>query len=195
MLNNTLQGTFSNIGFIMGGTPEFLTDNIRGLYSYEALKSRLSENSFSKQLGVTDYNSVVLRLASLTKEELYLLLTNLRHVFASGNEEKYLVPDEALLAFLHHCSNKIGESYFRTPRTTIKSFLDLLSILEQYPNYKWSDMISSMEVQKDVEPSQVSNMVVPSLMDTTLEVPHVRNVAGTAPQKSSADDAFANFSL
>lgn len=195
MLNNTLQGSFSNIGFIMGGTPEFLTDNIRGLYSYEALKSRLSENSFSKQLGVTDYNSVVLRLASLTKEELYLLLTNLRHVFASGNEEKYLVPDEALLAFLHHCSNKIGESYFRTPRTTIKSFLDLLSILEQYPNYKWSDMISSMEVQKDVEPSQVSNMVVPSLMDTTLEVPHVRNVAGTAPQKSSADDAFANFSL
>ena len=195
MLNNTLQGSFSNIGFIMGGTPEFLTDNIRGLYSYEALKSRLSENSFSKQLGVTDYNSVVLRLASLTKEELYLLLTNLRHVFASGNEEKYLVPDEALLAFLHHCSNKIGESYFRTPRTTIKSFLDLLSILEQYPNYKWSDMISSMEVQKDVEPSQVSNMVVSSLMDTTLEVPHVRNVAGTAPQKSSADDAFANFSL
>ena len=195
MLNNTLQGSFSNIGFIMGGTPEFLTDNIRGLYSYEALKSRLSENSFSKQLGVTDYNSVVLRLASLTKEELYLLLTNLRHVFASGNEEKYLVPDEALLAFLHHCSNKIGESYFRTPRTTIKSFLDLLSILEQYPNYKWSDMISSMEVQKDVEPSQVSNMVVPSLMDTTLEVPHVRNVAGTAPQKSSVDDAFANFSL
>ena len=195
MLNSTLQGSFSNIGFIMGGTPEFLTDNIRGLYSYEALKSRLSENSFSKQLGVTDYNSVVLRLASLTKEELYLLLTNLRHVFASGNEEKYLVPDEALLAFLHHCSNKIGESYFRTPRTTIKSFLDLLSILEQYPNYKWSDMISSMEVQKDVEPSQVSNMVVPSLMDTTLEVPHVRNVAGTAPQKSSVDDAFANFSL
>lgn len=195
MLNNTLQGSFSNIGFIMGGTPEFLTDNIRGLYSYEALKSRLSENSFSKQLGVTDYNSVVLRLASLTKEELYLLLTNLRHVFASGNEEKYLVPDEALLAFLHHCSNKIGESYFRTPRTTIKSFLDLLSILEQYPNYKWSDMINSMEVQKDVEPSQVSNMVVSSLMDTTLEVPHVRNVAGTAPQKSSVDDAFANFSL
>lgn len=195
MLNNTLQGSFSNIGFIMGGTPEFLTDNIRGLYSYEALKSRLSENSFSKQLGVTDYNSVVLRLASLTKEELYLLLTNLRHVFASGKEEKYLVPDEALLAFLHHCSNKIGESYFRTPRTTIKSFLDLLSILEQYPNYKWSDMISSMEVQKDVEPSQVSNMVVSSLMDMTLEVPHVRNVAGTAPQKSSVDDAFANFSL
>ena len=159
MLNNTLQGTFSNIGFILGGTSEFLTDNIRGLYSYEALKSRLCENSFSKQLGVTDYNSVVLRLSSLTKEELYLLLVNLRHVFAGGNEEKYLVPDEALIAFLHHCANKIGESYFRTPRTTIRSFLDLLSVLEQYPNYKWNDIIASVDVQQDIEPSQVKNIL------------------------------------
>lgn len=179
MLNNTLQGTFSNIGFIMGGTPEFLTDNIRGLYSYEALKSRLSENSFSKQLGVTDYNSVVLRLSSLTKEELYLLLVNLRHVFASGNEEKYLVPDEALIAFLHHCANKIGESYFRTPRTTIKSFLDLLSILEQYPNYKWDDIIASVDVQKDIEPSQVKNILSNK----------------TEQSVSNDDDGFSSFKL
>ena len=179
MLNNTLQGTFSNIGFIMGGTPEFLTDNIRGLYSYEALKSRLCENSFSKQLGLTDYNSVVLRLSSLTKEELYLLLVNLRHVFAGGNEEKYLVPDEALLAFLHHCANKIGESYFRTPRTTIKSFLDLLSVLEQYPNYKWSDIIASVDVQQDIEPSQVMSILSNK----------------TTPSDSNDEDGFSSFKL
>ncbi len=179
MLNNTLQGTFSNIGFIMGGTPEFLTDNIRGLYSYEALKSRLCENSFSKQLGVTDYNSVVLRLSSLTKEELYLLLVNLRHVFAGGKEENYLVPDEALLAFLHHCANKIGESYFKTPRTTIKSFLDLLSILEQYPNYRWSDIIASVDVQQDVAPSQIDSILKSKSPQTT----------------SSDDDGFSSFKL
>ena len=179
MLNNTLQGTFSNIGFIMGGTPEFLTDNIRGLYSYEALKSRLCENTFSKQLGVTDYNSVVLRLSSLTKEELYLLLVNLRHVFAGGNEEKYLVPDDALLAFLHHCANKIGESYFRTPRTTIKSFLDLLSVLEQYPNYKWSDIIASVDVQQDIEPSQVMSILSNK----------------TTPSDSNDEDGFSSFKL
>ena len=179
MLNNTLQGTFSNIGFIMGGTPEFLTDNIRCLYSYEALKSRLCEKNFLKQLGVTDYNSVVLRLSNLTKEELYLLLVNLRYVFASGNEEKYLVPDEALLAFLHHCANKIGESYFRTPRTTIKSFLDLLSVLEQYPNYKWSDIIASVDVQQDVEPSQVKGILSNQ----------------TTPSSSNDDDSFSSFKL
>ncbi len=180
MLNNTLQGSFSNIGFIMCGTPEFLTDNIRGIYSYEALRSRLSENSFSKQLGVTDYNSVVLRLASLTKEELYLLLTNLRHVFAGGNEANYLVPDDALISFLNHCANKIGESYFRTPRTTIKSFLDLLSILEQYPNYKWSDLIESVDVQPDIEPSQV---------ETILETKAAK-IAST-----NEDDCFTSFKL
>lgn len=179
ILNNTLQGTFSNIGFIMGGTPEFLTDNIRGLYSYEALKSRLCENAFSKQLGVTDYNSVVLRLSNLTKEELYILLVNLRHVFAGGNEEKYLVPDEALLAFLHHCASKIGESYFRTPRTTIKSFLDLLSVLEQYPNYKWNDIIDSVDVEQDIEPSQVKSILSNK----------------TSQPDSNDDDGFSSFKL
>lgn len=181
MLNNTLQGTFPNIGFILGGTPEFLTDNIRGLYSYEALKSRLSENSFSKQLGISDFNSIVMRLSSLTKEELYLLLTNLRHVFASGKEENYLISDEGLLAFLFHCANKIGESYFRTPRTTIKSFLDLLSVLEQYPDYKWNDIIASVDVQKDVEASQVESILKAN--------------ASKAQTATADNDEFASFSL
>ncbi len=159
MLNNTLQGTLSSIGFIMCGTPEFLTDNLRGLYSYEALRSRLSENGFTRQLGVADYNSVVMRLSSLTKEELYLLLYNIRHLYAYGKEEDYLVPDEALPAFLNHCANKIGESYFRTPRTTIKSFLDMLSILEQYPHYKWNDIIDSVEVKRDAEHSGAEELL------------------------------------
>ncbi len=177
MLNNTLQGSLSNMGFIMCGTPEFMTDTNRGLYSYEALRSRLAENSFSKKLGVVDFNSVVLRLASLTKEEVYILLCNIRHVFASGHCENYLVPDDALIAFLNHCSNKIGDSYFRTPRTTIKGFLDLLSILDQYPEYKWTDIIDSVEVNKDIEPS-------------LLELNNSNSVLS-----NSVDDEFASFRI
>ncbi len=159
MLNNTLQGTISNIGFIMSGTPDFLTDTHRGLYSYEALRSRLAENSFAKQLGVIDYNSTVLRLSNLSKEELYVLLKNLRQVFAYGREEDYLVPDEALIAYMNYCANKIGDSYFRTPRNTIKGFLDLLSILEQYPSLKWDDIIQKIEIKKDVEPTEIENVL------------------------------------
>ena len=179
ILNNTLQGTLSHIGFIMSGTPEFLTDSNRGLYSYEALKSRLAENSFSKSLGLTDYNSTVLRLANLTKEELYLLLMNLRNVFVGGDKSKYLVPNDALLAYLNHCANKIGDSYYRTPRNTIKGFLDLLSMLEQYPNLKWSDMIEQIEVVQDVEPTEVGGIIAQQC----------------AKQNKSDDDAFASFKL
>ena len=159
ILNNTLQGTVSNIGFIMSGTPEFLTDTRRGLYSYEALRSRLAENDFSKQLGVVDYNSTVLRLSSLSKEELYVLLKNLRNVFACGIKEDYLVPDEALVAYMNYCFNKIGDSYFRTPRNTIKGFLDLLSILEQYPSLKWDDDIEKIKIEKDIEPTEIESIL------------------------------------
>lgn len=179
ILNNTLQGTLTNIGFIMSGTPEFLTDGNRGLYSYEALKSRLAENSFSKKLGLVDYNSTVLRLSNLTKEELYLLLKNLRNVFAGGDENKYLVPDEALLAYLNHCANKIGDSYFRTPRNTIKGFLDLLSMLEQYPDLQWSDMIEKIEIVKDVESTEVGEIIA--------QQSEVQNIG--------ENDVFASFKL
>lgn len=108
---------------------------------------------------MVDYNSTVLRLSNLTKEELYLLLKNLRNVFACGDESKYLVPDVALIAYLNHCANKIGDSYFRTPRNTIKGFLDLLSMLEQYPNLQWSDMIEKIEITKDIESTEVGEII------------------------------------
>ena len=79
----------------------------------------------------------------------------------------------------YECYNKIGESYFRTPRTTIKSFIDLLSILEQYPNYKWNDIIASVEVQQDVEPSQVES-ILGTRSNMTVSVD---------------EDSFSNFKL
>ena len=161
ILNDCLQGTAENMGFLMGGTPEFLLDTRRGLYSYEALQSRLAENSFAQKAGVVDYSSPTLRLANLTPEELYILLQNIRRVFASGDESQYLVPDEALEAFLHHCSNTIGDAYFRTPRNTIKAFAGLLSVLEQNKDMSWSDLIGSVAIRED-SPSDM-----PGLDDST----------------------------
>ncbi len=149
ILNDCLQGTASHLGFLMGGTPEFLLDTRRGLYSYEALHSRLEANRFAQQAGVIDYDSPTLHLASLTPEELYVLLKNLRHVFASGDPARYLVPDSALEAFLRHCGSRIGDAYFRTPRNTIKAFADMLSVLDQNRDMKWEDMIDSIEVEKE----------------------------------------------
>jgi hypothetical protein len=60
-----------------------------------------------------------------------------------------LVPDEALESFLHHCSESIGDAYFRTPRNTIKAFLDMLAVLEQNPNIIWSELIKSVSLQEE----------------------------------------------
>ena len=103
ILNDSLQGTAVGLGFVLGGTPDFLMDTRRGLYSYPALQSRLAENTFAKQQGLVDFTGPVLRLAGLTPEDFFVLLNKLRDVYAKGEPEKYLLPDEALPAFMEHC--------------------------------------------------------------------------------------------
>jgi hypothetical protein len=111
----------------------------------------------------------VIRLAALTPEDFYVLLLNLRNVYASGDPAEYLLPDEAIPAFMQHCSQRLGESYFRTPRTTITSFIDLLAILEQNPEMQWNNLIQEIEVAPD----------------------H----GGAADKLTVGDDEFASFQL
>lgn len=173
ILNDCRQGSAEHIGFLLGGTPEFLLDTRKGLYSYDALQTRLAGNSFAEKAGVIDYSAPALHLANLTPEELYILLKNLRHVYAGGDEDKYLVPDESLQAFLEHCSKTIGDSYFRTPRNTIKAFLDMLTVIDQSPDTTWDQLISATAIDAEVH------------SDADIEV--------TADAEK--DDEFANFSL
>jgi P-loop Domain of unknown function (DUF2791) len=70
-------------------------------------------------------------------------------VFASGDPSKFLVPDEALTAFMEHCDRKIGEAYFRTPRSTVKAFVHMLSVLEQNPGTKWEDLLDRIPIAPD----------------------------------------------
>lgn len=148
ILNDTLQGSAEGLGFVLGGTPEFLLDTRRGLYSYVALQSRLAENTFAKA-GMVDYSGPVMRLASLTQEDFYVLLGKLIHVYASGDKTKYLLPEQAIAAFMEHCSKRLGDAYFRTPRTTIKAFIDLLAVLEQNPAADWKELLGCIAVEKD----------------------------------------------
>lgn len=179
ILNDCLQGSAEYLGFLLGGTPEFLIDPRKGLYSYEALHSRLAENSFAQIANVVDYTSPVLMLENLHPEELYVLLCNIRNVFAGGDKEKYLLPDEALTAFLQHCSNRIGDAYFRTPRNTIKAFTDLLAILAQNPDLKWQTLIEGINVANESDPSLVT----------------VKNDAASDKDDSNDEDALTAFTL
>jgi hypothetical protein len=145
VVNDSLQGTAVGLGFVFGGTPDFLMNPRKGLYSYEALASRLQENSFARD-GLTDLSGPVVRLQSLTGEDLYVLLHRLRHVQALGDPSNYLITDDGLQAFLAHCRSRIGDAYFRTPRNTIKAFLDLLAVLEQNPGADWRGLVGGVSV-------------------------------------------------
>jgi len=149
MLNNALQGNVRGIGYVLGGTPEVLTDQRRGMYSYAALQSRLADNQFATN-GIKDYTHPVVRLAALTQEDFYVLLQKLLLVHASGDVSRLAMPlEEGPKAFMEHCYARIGDATFRTPRTTIRAFLDLLAVLEQNDKTVWSDFIATIAVQKD----------------------------------------------
>ncbi len=151
ILNDSLQGSSVGMGVLLGGTPEFLMDTRKGLYSYQALQSRLADNAFAVD-GLVDMTGPVLRLSNLSPEDLFVLLSKIRHVYAWGDPEKYLLPDEGLTAFMEHCANRIGDAYFRTPRNSITAFVNLLAVLDQNPKKKWSDLIQGVSINVESNP-------------------------------------------
>ncbi|HWJ64598.1 MAG TPA: ATP-binding protein [Acidimicrobiales bacterium] len=191
ILNDCLQGSAVGLGFVLGGTPDLLLDTRRGLYSYAALQSRLAENTFASS-GLVDYSGPVLRLPNLSPEDMYVLLDKLRNVYAGGVPDAYLVPDEALTAFMTHCSTRIGDAYFRTPRTTIKEFINLLAVLDQNPDVEWSALIERVELAPETNPD-----LAPLADD---EPPATATAAAPMPapvpvEPNDDDDDLATFKL
>lgn len=142
VVNDCLQGQTVGLLFLFAGTDECLEDQRRGLYSYEALATRLAPNRFAGN-GRTDYSSPVIRLENLTPEDCFVLLDNIRKVFAMGDSAKYLIPDEAIHEYLANCSQRMGAEYFQTPRDTVKDFVGLLKLLEQDPHLDWRTLIKN----------------------------------------------------
>lgn len=136
ILNDCLQGSVEGLHVIFGGTDEFLEDRRRGLYSYEALATRLAANEFARD-GVIDLAGPVIRLRSLTPEDLYVLLMRIRDVFAAGDAAKHLLPDDGLAAFVDYSRRTLGDDYFRMPRDTVVRFVGLLNLLEQDSSHDW----------------------------------------------------------
>jgi hypothetical protein len=148
ILNDSMQGTAVGLGFVLGGTPDFLLDPRRGLYSYAALQRRLTQNEFAAD-GLVDLTGPVVRLSSLTAEDFYVLLQKIRDIYANGDASKCSLPDPGIYRFMEHCSKRIGDSYFRTPGTTITSFINFLAVLEQNPGVSWQELLGGVAVVPD----------------------------------------------
>jgi hypothetical protein len=157
MLNDTLQSAHGseNLFLLFGITPEALYDPRRGLCSYDALASRLAPNRFAQESGLIDANQPTIHLQNLVPEELFLLLTRIRGVFANGDSQEQLLTDAAIEAFMAHCNETIGSAYFKTPRETVREFANLLSMLEQYPDKDWTNFIPAMNLKTESEEETV----------------------------------------
>ncbi len=140
ILNDAVQGSAQGVGFVFAGTDESLEDRRRGLFSYEALRSRLAENQLATA-GLVDLSGPVVRLQALSPEDLFVLLRNISVVHASGDEAARLVPDDGIAALLHKANETLGADFFRTPRDVIRSFVGLLNLIEQNPGKTWSDIL------------------------------------------------------
>ena len=139
ILNDCLQGKASSIGFIFGGTPEFMEDQRRGLFSYEALRSRLSGNRFANE-ELQDLSGPVLKLPLLTNEEIFVLLQKVRDIYNGTLPVQLEVTDKAIHGFMESTLRRIGAREFTTPRELIRDFVNLLNLLVQYPEKKIEDI-------------------------------------------------------
>jgi ribosomal protein L17 len=155
-----LDGVFSegtkNIGFFLGAVPEFVRDSKRGCFSYEDLASRLATNPHAKN-GLVDFSGPVISLNPLSINEIFVLLEKVRHIYAMENRERYLVPDVAIEKFLQWSAEKLGSDEFVTPRNIVKSFIDLLAIIEQNPGTTWESCLSHVGIQKDLAPTDLQD--------------------------------------
>lgn len=186
IVNDCLQGTTSGIGFIFSGTTEFLEDRRRGLFSYGALATRLADSHFVTG-DTKDFASPVIRMQNLSPEDLFVLLHNIRHVFASGEQDAYLIDDEGIAAFMTYCARHLGAEYFRTPRDSVRQFVALLSMLEQDPTKTLNELLAITPPANP--PNQSSN--------PTPAKPAIPQAAAFADQDAfdDPDDDFTDFKL
>ena len=142
MYNDTLQGKARYLGIIMGATPQAIEDKRRGVFSYEALSSRLSEGRFSKP-GSRDLLAPIIRLEPLKAEEMMVLCEKLADMHADLYGYQRSVSTEDLADFIKVEYSRIGADANITPREVIRDFIELLDLHYQDPSVSIRQMMDS----------------------------------------------------
>lgn len=142
MYNDTLQGKARYLGIIMCGTPQCIEDTRRGVFSYEALKSRLEEGRFSSA-DIKDVLAPVIKLAPLTYEELLVLIEKLAEIHAGLFGYEQTLSQEDMISFIKIEFSRIGANTNITPREVIRDFIELLNIVYQNPGLNIAELLGS----------------------------------------------------
>lgn len=155
MYNDVLQGKASHIGFLMGGTPQCIEDKYKGVFSYEALRSRLAEGHFATA-DIKDLSAPIIRLQMLSQEEMYILVEKLLNIHAQLYHYVPALSHDELVYFLTVEYNRVGAATHITPREIIRDFIELCNILYQNPEKGISEILgdNSFEMAKGGFPDE-----------------------------------------
>lgn len=140
--NDCLQGNAKNLFINFGGTREFLEDEYKGLYSYNALRTRLQDSRFDSE-NLKDFSRPVIKLDVLTQEEIFILLEKLQDVFCIHYELNQGMTKENIVTFMEHYLNRIGAREFLTPREVIKDFISLMELQRQNESMTFDQILTS----------------------------------------------------
>lgn len=147
MFNDTLQGRAPGLCMIMGGTPQFLEDTRRGLFSYEALRSRLADGRFTGSGEFRDMLGPVIRLRRLSDNELFALISRLTKLHGMYYSWEPRVTEEQQAQFLREAVSRTGADTMMTPREMIRDYMSVLNILLQNPSAGFTDVVRSSASQ------------------------------------------------
>ena len=142
MFNDTLQGRAPGLGLILGGTPQFLDDTRRGLFSYEALRSRLCDSRFNVE-GAINLIGPVIRLRRLSDDELYALISRITKLYAENYGVEPRISEEQKIRFLEICLSRAGADSMITPREMLRDYMTVLNILMQNKELSFEDIVGS----------------------------------------------------
>jgi len=142
MFNDTLQGRAPGLALILGGTPQFLEDTRRGLFSYEALRSRLCDSRFALE-GFKNLIGPVIRLRKLSDDELFALISRVTKLYAQQYGQDPRITSEQMVQFLQICLNRAGADSMITPREMLRDYMTVLNILMQNPNATFEEVVGS----------------------------------------------------
>jgi hypothetical protein len=146
--NDCLQGKTSNLYFNLAGTKEVLENPRRGLFSYDALKTRLESNKY-ETTERRDFAQPVIRLQPLNHNEIFVLLQKLSEIFNYNYKTQIDITKDEILQFMEEMFNKPGASEFLTPREVIRDFLNILNIVRQNPEVDKNELFRELEVSDE----------------------------------------------
>ena len=167
IFNDTLQGKAPYLGFVFVGTPQFLEDTRRGLFSYDALRSRLSDGILTggefKNLA-----GPVIRLVRLTDSELFALITRINKLYSERYNYDIPLTGEEMKAFLSASLSKAGADTMITPREIIRGYISLLHILRQNPEATFSAVMGDAMSLVKADKKETENDIPDELADFEL---------------------------